>query len=98
MATELRDLKQDTSRRSIDIDGDGIVDGFDTDGDGLINVKTPFSSMRSTYVDNTLPYYARPNFNWDNRSNWINDQNAVNYWLTHIKPQKYPTDFQSKTY
>ena len=50
---------------------------------------------------NTKPYYAKPNFNWGDRKAWINDQNAVNYWLTHIKNQKdnsYPTDFDSKTY
>jgi len=45
-----------------------------------------------------LPYYARPEFNWNDTQKWINDQNAVNYWLTHKEPIKYPTDFNSKTY
>ena len=47
------------------------------------------------------PFYARANFNWGDRSNWINNQNAVNYWLTYVKNQSdnsYPTDFTSKTY
>jgi hypothetical protein len=45
-----------------------------------------------------LPYYANPDFDWNDKSQWINDQNAVNYWLTHKEPIKYPTDFNSKTY
>ena len=32
-----------------------------------------------------LPYYARPEFNWNDKNQWINDQNAVNYWITHKK-------------
>lgn len=36
-------------------------------------------------MKNMLPYYARPNFNWDDTSKWINDQNAVNYWITYKK-------------
>ena len=45
-----------------------------------------------------LPYYAKPSFNWDDRKNWINDQNAVNYWIKNIKQSQYPTDFSGKSY
>jgi hypothetical protein len=44
------------------------------------------------------PYYAKADFNWDDRKNWINDQNAVNYWIKNIKPSQYPDDFTSKSY
>ena len=94
-------LKKDVSRRGVDIDGDGTIDGYDNTGDGLIDEPVPASSRRAQYVLNEVPFYARPNFNWGNRSKWINNQNAVNYWLTYIKNEKdtnYPDDFSSKTY
>ena len=97
----LANLKKDTKRRGIDIDGDGIIDGYDNNGDGLIDEPKPSSSKRAQYIMNEKPFYARPNFNWGDRSKWINNQNAVNYWLTFIKNQSdksYPTDFSSKTY
>ena len=98
---ELSTLKKVVSRRGIDIDGDGNIDGYDNTGDGLIDEFTPKSSRRAQYGKIVKPYYANPNFNWGNRRAWINDQNAVNYWLTYVKNDKdtsYPTNFDSKTY
>jgi hypothetical protein len=99
---ELDNLKRDITRRGIDIDGDGTIDGYDNTGDGLIDEPVPSSSKRASYVMNEVPFYARPNFNWGDRKKWINNQNAVNYWLTHVKNQKdssnYPDNFDSKTY
>ena len=97
----LDNLKKDTSRRGVDIDGDGTIDGYDNNGDGLIDEPIPSSSKRAQYVMNEKPFYARANFNWGDTSKWIDNQNAVNYWLTYIKNQSdnsYPTDFESKTY
>jgi len=97
----LDNLKKDTKRRGIDIDGDGTIDGYDNTGDGLIDEPVPSSSKRARYAMNARPFYARPDFNWGDTSKWINNQNAVNYWLTYIKNQSdnsYPTDFDSKTY
>jgi hypothetical protein len=93
----LLNLQPDYSPRGIDLDGDGSIDGIDTDGDGLINKVTAHPN-RAQIMSGLSPYYARPDFNWDDRKNWINDQNAVNYWIKHIKPSQYPTDFDSKTY
>jgi hypothetical protein len=94
---ELLNLKADYSNRGIDLDGDGSIDGYDTNGDGMIDRVTAHPN-RAPLIKNLLPYYARPGFDWNDRRNWINDQNAVNYWIKHIKPSQYPTDFTSKSY
>lgn len=93
----LLNLQTDYNVRGIDLDGDGSIDGYDTDGDGIINRVTAHPN-RARAMAVMSPYYAKPNFNWDDRSNWINDQNAVNFWIKNIKPSQYPTDFESKSY
>jgi hypothetical protein len=94
----LLNLQTDFSKRGIDVDGDGSIDGYDTDGDGMIDIIRAEHPSRAEEVKTKLPYYARPDFNWSDRKNWINDQNAVNYWIKHIKPSQYPEDFSGKSY
>jgi hypothetical protein len=94
---DLLNLKPDYTVRPIDYDRDGSIDGYDTDGDGLINEVTAHPN-RAQIIRDYKPYYAFEGFDWSDKAKWINDQNAVNYWIRYIKPSQYPTDFKSKTY
>ena len=100
--------------KNLDLDGDGIVSdeerAMDLDGDGKISeeelrIAYDTGNWKNSYMGK--PFYTHPWFDWSKRERWINDRNAINYWmkvrggsqsqLEKIK-ENYPTDFSSKTY
>jgi cell division protein FtsL len=78
----------ENERIPIDLDEDGVIDGWDTDNDGIIDEWSPEGhEERASGTRNLLPYYARTDFDWEDKNKWINDRNAINYWMKYKRGQ-----------
>jgi hypothetical protein len=100
--------------KELDLDGDGIVSdeerAMDLDGDGIISeeelrIAYEKGNWKNSHHGNS--YYTHPWFDWKKTERWINNRDAINYWInnkggTRSQLEKfkndYPTDFSSKTY
>jgi hypothetical protein len=91
-------------------DADTEFDKADLDKDGIVTEEEKReyyeqSGWKNSHNGN--PYYTHPWFDWNKRQRWINDREAINYWL-NVKggnrtalsqyQKEYPTDFTKKTY
>jgi hypothetical protein len=86
-------------------------DEADLDKDGIVTEEERREFYESGGWRNSYqgkPYYQHPWFDWSNTKRWVNDRNAINFWMKNkggsqgqleaIKKEKYPNDFTSKTY
>ena len=85
-------------------------DEADLDKDGVVTDEEKREFYETTdwkNAKNGNPYFTHPWFDWQKKERWINDRDAINYWLnvkggnrtalTEYKSE-YPTNFDSKTY
>jgi hypothetical protein len=85
-------------------------DEADLDKDGVVTDEEKKEFYETTGWKNSHngnPYFTHPWFDWQKKERWINDRDAINYWLnvkggnrtalTEYKSE-YPTNFDSKTY
>jgi len=100
--------------KELDLDGDGIVSdeerAMDLDGDGKISeeeIRIAYENGNWKNSYNGDAYYKHPWFDWKKTERWVNNREAINYWInnkggTRSKLEKfkneYPTDFNTKTY
>jgi hypothetical protein len=100
--------------KELDLDGDGIVSdeerAMDLDGDGIISeeeIRIAYENGNWKNSHNGDAYYKHPWFDWKKTERWINNRDAINYWInnkggTRSQLEKfkndYPTDFNTKTY
>ena len=85
-------------------------DEADLDKDGVVTEEEKKEFYETTGWKNSHngnPYFTHPWFDWNKKQRWINDRDAINYWLnvkggnrTALSEYKseYPTNFDSKTY
>jgi hypothetical protein len=86
--------------RAADLDGDGEISEEEK------RIYYENGGWKNPY--NGQSYYHHPWFDWKKTERWVNDRRAIDYWLKYrggsanslekIKVNKYPEDFNSKTY
>jgi len=70
------------------------------------NEETPEETSEETVsITPKAPYYTLPDFDWDNKSLWINDRHAIKYWMRtyngnqrELDKLKEDEDYTQKSY
>jgi hypothetical protein len=71
----------------------------------IVEETTPISE-ETVSITSKAPYYAQPDFDWDNKPMWINDRHAIKYWMRNLNGnqkdldtiKKQTEDFTQKSY
>jgi peptidoglycan hydrolase CwlO-like protein len=109
----LENYLNNTPKEQLDIDFKEIDDlvqkNYEIYGDDEENEEVveddELISEETVSITPKAPYYTLPDFDWDNKSLWINDRHAIKYWMRTQKGNqreldklKEDTDFTSKSY
>jgi hypothetical protein len=92
------DLATDLADKNYQIYGDEEKIEEIIEDDKLISEETVSITPKA-------PYYTLPDFDWNNKSLWINDRHAIKYWMRtyngnqrELEKLKEDEDFKSKSY
>jgi hypothetical protein len=79
--------------------------GDDVEEPQKIEEKPEETSEEVVSITPKAPYYTLPDFDWDNKSLWINDRHAIKYWMrtyngnqNELNKLKEDEDFTQKSY
>ena len=106
-----KDSKIESLEETLDTVLDDVTfEKADLNKDGIVTQEEEREFYETTdwkNAHNGNPYFTHPWFDWQKKERWINDRDAINYWLnvkggnrtalTEYKSE-YPTNFDSKTY
>jgi hypothetical protein len=106
-----KDSKIESLEETLDTVLDDVTfEKADLNKDGIVTQEEEREFYETTGWKNSHngnPYFTHPWFDWQKKERWINDRDAINYWL-NVKggnrtalsqfKKEYPTDFTKKTY
>jgi flagellar biosynthesis chaperone FliJ len=91
----------DTYDKNYEIYGEGVKNEEIVDE----NINIFSDTEESVSITSKAPYYTLSDFDWDNKSLWINDRHAIKYWMRTQKGNqrdldklKDEEDFTQKSY
>ena len=56
------------------------------------NINTFKNTNETVTITSKAPYYAQPDFDWDNKPMWINDRHAIKYWMRNLNGNQKDLD------